>query len=41
MIDPSIRKNAEEKMKKTRESLVRSFATIRTGRATPVLLDRI
>ncbi len=41
MIDPSIRRNAEEKMKKTHESLVRTLATIRTGRATPVLLDRI
>lgn len=28
-------------MKKTHESLVRTLATIRTGRATPVLLDRI
>ena len=41
MIDPSIRQNAEEKMKKTRESLVRNFATIRTGRATTSVLDRI
>lgn len=41
MIDSSIRQNAEDKMKKTRENLVRSFATIRTGRAAPVLLDRI
>ena len=41
MIDPSIRKDAEDRMKKTRESLVRGFASIRTGRATPALLDRI
>ena len=41
MIDPSIRRNAEDKMKKTRESLVRELAAIRTGRATPAILDRI
>lgn len=31
----------EEKMEKTIESLVRDFASIRTGRANPALLDRI
>lgn len=32
---------AEEKMEKTIESLVREFSSIRTGRANPALLDRI
>lgn len=41
MIDPSLYATTEERMKKTRESLIREFATIRTGRATPALLDRI
>ncbi|MBQ7529513.1 ribosome recycling factor [bacterium] len=40
-MDPSIRRNAEDKMQKTRESLVRELAAIRTGRATPAILDRI
>lgn len=31
----------KERMKKTYESLLRDFNTIRTGRATPSLLDRI
>lgn len=41
MIDSSYLKKTEERMKKTRESLLRDFASIRTGRATPALLDRI
>lgn len=32
---------AEEKMKKSLQVLEREFATIRTGRASPALLDRI
>jgi ribosome recycling factor len=33
--------NSEEKMKKTMESLKKNFAGIRTGRASPSLLDHI
>jgi ribosome recycling factor len=36
-----ITKAAEEKMKKTLESLKKDFAAIRTGRASPSLLDHI
>ena len=31
----------EDKMKKTIDALRREFASIRTGRATPALLDKI
>ena len=31
----------EEKMKKTLESLKREFASLRAGRATPALLDKV
>jgi len=41
VIDTSVLKQAEERMKKTHDSLARDFSTIRTGRATPALLDRI
>ena len=41
MIDTSVLNQTEERMKKTHESLARDFSTIRTGRATPALLDRI
>lgn len=33
--------SAEDRMKKAMEALKRDFATIRTGRATPALLDRV
>lgn len=33
--------NAEEKMEKTLHALAENFGSIRTGRATPALLDRI
>ncbi len=32
---------AEEKMKRTVEAVAGEFATVRTGRATPALLDRV
>jgi ribosome recycling factor len=41
VIDTSLLTQTEERMKKTQESLARDFSTIRTGRATPALLDRI
>ncbi|MBQ7567213.1 ribosome recycling factor [bacterium] len=41
MFDSSVYTTAKERMKKTYESLMRDFNTIRTGRATPALLDRI
>ena len=34
-------KQAEEKMKRTVEAVQSEFATVRTGRATPALLDRL
>lgn len=40
MIDDVIRET-EDKMKKAMEALKRELASIRTGRATPALLDRI
>jgi len=36
-----IARSAEEKMKKTIESLKKNFAAIRTGRASPSLLDHV
>ncbi len=36
-----ITKSAEEKMKKTLEALKKDFASIRTGRASPSLLDHV
>jgi ribosome recycling factor len=33
--------SAEDRMKKAMDALRRDFATIRTGRATPALLDRV
>ncbi len=41
MIEASFYTQTDERMKKTIESLRRDFASIRTGRATPALLDRI
>ncbi|MDO5297426.1 MAG: ribosome recycling factor [bacterium] len=41
MFDSSVYTTTKERMKKTYESLLRDFNTIRTGRATPSLLDRI
>lgn len=41
MIETSVFRQADERMKKTHESLARDFHSIRTGRATPALLDRI
>jgi ribosome recycling factor len=38
---PDIMKSAEEKMKKAVEATVHEFSSIRTGRATPALLDRL
>ena len=40
MDDPII-KSTEEKMKKSIEAVKKNFASIRTGRASPSLLDRI
>lgn len=40
MID-MIKQEAEEKMQKSIESLRRDFATIRTGKANPALLDKV
>lgn len=40
MIKDSI-ENAEERMKKAMDALRRDLATIRTGRASPALLDRV
>ncbi|WP_068774658.1 ribosome recycling factor [Paenibacillus sp. FJAT-26967] len=37
----SIKKNAEERMGKAIDALKRDFATLRAGRATPALLDKI
>lgn len=37
----SIKKNAEERMDKAIQALKRDLATLRAGRATPSLLDRI
>ncbi|CAG7602692.1 Ribosome-recycling factor [Paenibacillus solanacearum] len=37
----SIKKNAEERMDKAIGSLKRELATLRAGRATPALLDRV
>src|SRR3989338_6954683 len=37
----SILHDTEEKMKKTIEALLREFATIRTGRASPALVEGI
>lgn len=37
----AIKKNCEERMKKTIEALKDEFAGIRTGRASPALLDKI
>ena len=37
----SIKKNAEERMEKAIAALKRDLATLRAGRATPSLLDRI
>jgi len=36
-----ILRDAEERMKKTVENLKKEFATIRAGRATPTLLDKV
>lgn len=41
MISPKVLVETEEKMKKSLEVLKREFTSIRTGRATPALLDRI
>ncbi len=41
MFDSSVYTTAKDRMKKTYDSLMRDFNTIRTGRATPSLLDRI
>lgn len=41
VFDTSIYNTTKERMKKTHESLLRDFNSIRTGRATPALLDRI
>ncbi|GAB6988947.1 ribosome recycling factor [Paenibacillus pini] len=37
----SVKKNAEERMEKAILSLKRDLATLRAGRATPALLDRV
>lgn len=41
MVDQHVFSEMEERMKKSLEHLKRDFTTIRTGRATPALLDRI
>jgi len=41
VIETNLLNQTEERMKKTQESLARDFSSIRTGRATPALLDRI
>jgi ribosome recycling factor len=41
MIDTTLFHHTEERMQKTLESLRKDFATIRTGRATPALVERI
>ena len=37
----AIKKNAEERMEKAIGALKRDLATLRAGRATPALLDRV
>lgn len=41
MIEDKLYQDLEDKLKKTIEILKKEFSTIRTGRATPALLDRI
>lgn len=41
MIDPGIFTQVEEKMKRAIENVKKEFVTIRTGRATPALLDKV
>lgn len=41
MIDQKLFTDAEDRMKKAFEHLKKDFVSIRTGRATPALLDRI
>lgn len=41
MVDPKVFSEAEDRMKKAFEHLKKDFTSIRTGRATPSLLDRI
>lgn len=41
MIDPEVFEDASERMKKSVESMRKDFLTIRTGRATPAVLDPI
>jgi len=41
MMPQSIKKNAEERMDKAVAALRRDLATLRAGRATPAMLDRI
>lgn len=41
MVDTAIFQRMEEKMKKSLEAIKKEFATIRTGRASPAILERI
>lgn len=41
MLDPKIISNAEEKMKKSVEVFKKDLVGIRTGRATPAILDKV
>ncbi|MBS2039958.1 ribosome recycling factor [bacterium] len=41
MLDESFFKETEEKMKKSVESMLRDFANVRTGRATPGIIEKI
>ena len=41
MIDQMFYADLEDRMKKTVEALRREFTTVRTGRASPALLDRV
>ncbi|MFN8606351.1 MAG: ribosome recycling factor [Vulcanimicrobiota bacterium] len=41
MLDDSFFKDTEEKMKKSVESMLRDFANVRTGRATPGIIEKI
>lgn len=41
MLDETFFKEAEEKMKKAIDSMLRDFANVRTGRATPGMVEKI
>jgi len=41
MVDPNLIKNAEDRMVKSLDALKKDLTTVRTGRATPSILDRV